>query len=99
MPGRLKRQWQEFRRSRPGHRFQDYHRRRHSQGSHALHILGLLLGVVMMLAGVVLMPAPGPGMLVVVLGAVLVARGSRTAALAFDGLELRLHGLLRRLRR
>ncbi len=95
----LKQDWQDFRQSRPGERFQGYYGRRHESGKGPLGILRLGLGLVLMLVGLVLMPAPGPGMVVVALGAVMVARESLWAARSFDAMELRLRALLRRLRR
>ncbi|PPE72126.1 hypothetical protein C3942_19700 [Solimonas fluminis] len=95
---RLKSSWREFRRGKPGRRFQDWHEHRHGRGGAFLGACRLVLGLVLMLAGVVLMPAPGPGMAVVGLAAVLVARESRTAARVFDAIELRLRALLRRIR-
>jgi hypothetical protein len=94
----LKQQWREFRREKPGRRFQAYYERRHGQGNVLLCACRLLLGLVLLMAGLVLMPAPGPGMAVVAVAAVMVARESRTAARAFDAIELRLRALLRRIR-
>jgi len=94
----LKQPWSEFRRGRPGRRFQDWHERRRGRSSAFLGACRLVLGLALMLAGLVLMPAPGPGMAVVVLAAVLVARESRTAARLFDAVELRLRAGLRRIR-
>ena len=45
-----------------------------------------------MAIGAVALPAPGPGILVLALGAGMIARESRVAARALDWIELRLHG-------
>ena len=94
----LKQQWQEFRQGEPGKRFQDYYESRHDQGSAFFSGCRLVLGLVLLLVGLVMMPAPGPGMIVVALAAVMMARESRLAARLFDAIELRLRGLLRRIR-
>ena len=94
----LRQHWQEFRQGEPGKRFQEYYERRHGEGSALLCACRLVLGVALLLVGLVMMPAPGPGMVVVALAAVMVARESRTAARCFDAIELRLRGLLRRIR-
>lgn len=100
MPGWLKDHWNEFRRGKPGRRFQDYYELRHdTRGNVALRVLKLVLGTVLLLIGLVMMPAPGPGTLVVAIGAVLVARESRVAARAFDAIERGLRAALQKLRR
>ena len=45
-----------------------------------------------MAIGAVALPAPGPGILVLALGAGMIARESRVAARVLDWIELRLHG-------
>ncbi|MDM4768885.1 PGPGW domain-containing protein [Solimonas sp. SE-A11] len=94
----LRQHWQKFRQGEPGKRFQDYYERRHGEGSAFLSGCRLVLGLVLLPVGLVMMPAPGPGMIVVALAAVMVARESRTAARLFDATELRLRDLLRRIR-
>jgi hypothetical protein len=98
MVATLKQRWREFRQGKPGKRFQDYHERRHQGGSSLMRALRLGLGVLLLLVGLVLMPAPGPGMVVVAFAAVMVAGESLIAARCFDGIELRVRALLRRIR-
>jgi hypothetical protein len=52
-----------------------------------------------MLAGIVLLPAPGPGMVVVLVGAAMLARESLVVARACDSAEMKVRTWLRRLRR
>ncbi len=94
----LRQHWQEFRQGEPGKRFQDYYERRHDEGNAFFGGCRLVLGLVLLLVGLVMLPAPGPGMVVVALAAVMVARESRLAARLFDTIELRLRDLLRRIR-
>lgn len=87
---RLKQGWQDLKRGRPGCRFQDRHaRRRQAARGMAGRCALVCLGLLVLLAGIVLLPLPGPGMLIVAAGAFLVAEGSHTMAKALDSLELR----------
>jgi hypothetical protein len=52
------------------------------------------VGLAVLAAGIVLLPAPGPGMVVVALGAGIVAQASLVAARALDWCELRLRAVL-----
>ena len=93
---RLKTSWRELRHGKPGRRFRDRYDRRRSHSRHAggrkwSMIVG---GVLIVLAGIVLLPLPGPGMLVVALGALLVAEESLSMARALDWLELKGRRLL-----
>lgn len=88
MSGRLREHWRYLRQGPPGERFLRYHqwrreRSRHPLGRHALLVLGLLLVPL----GVVMMPAPGPGFIVVGLGLCLLASASRRVARSLDRTE------------
>lgn len=88
---RLRRHWQSFREGVPGHRFQDHYHQRQAERRHALwRWLRLGLGFIVMAAGVFFLPAPGPGMLILLVGGRLVAQESLTAARLFDWAEVRL---------
>jgi hypothetical protein len=50
----------------------------------------VLAGLVIVAVGVIALPAPGPGMLIIALGGVLLARESRAVARALDWLEVRI---------
>jgi uncharacterized protein (TIGR02611 family) len=54
---------------------------------------------VVLVGGLIALPAPGPGTLVVIVGLGLLARGLKPAAVALDWLELRLRSVWRRIRR
>jgi uncharacterized protein (TIGR02611 family) len=90
--------WQSFKESEPGHRFQDRYRRRQRQSSGWLDpgtVLNVLAGVVIMAAGLFLVPFPGPGWLVTFLGLGFIAGEFRPVARLLDWIEVRARRLLR----
>ena len=96
---KLKRSWQRFRSDPPGERFQERHHR------HAEHkrwpmqsSLSMILGVLSILFGTLMLVTPGPGLLLIVLGASLVAEESLVAARWMDRMELAIRALLTRWR-
>jgi hypothetical protein len=92
----LKRSWKEFQEQEPGRRFQERYRRRHESGeSGPSRFLFLGVGLVIMAAGAVLMPAPGPGTIVLLFGAALVGQEVRPVARAMDWIEVHVRGLFR----
>lgn len=96
MLDRLKQHWHNFRRPRPGARFRVHYREQaHARSSPLRRYAGAGSGAVLMLAGIALLPAPGPGTLVMIAGAVLLARGSWRAARTFDRVDLGVHRLRR----
>lgn len=95
----MRKSWLELKRGRPGRRFQDRHARgRESARGVAGKCAFVCVGVLILLVGIVLLPLPGPGMVIVALGALVMAEGSRTAAKALDALELRARRLYSTLR-
>lgn len=93
MTAKLKRRWRELRAGEPGRRFQDGYRRRHARSAQRGRRIALLgAGAVLVLAGLFLLPAPGPGTVVLVLGAGLMAEESLAAARVLDWVELRVRG-------
>jgi uncharacterized protein (TIGR02611 family) len=92
----IKQNWHEFRQSEPGHRFQEAHDRRqrkHEGHTDFMKPVLILLGAVLAIGGLVLMPAPGPGMIVVVLGLALIGSVNQTIARLLDKGELRVRAL------
>ena len=99
MIGRLQQGWQELKRGQPGRRFQDrYARRREAVRGVLGKCAFVCLGVLILLAGIVFLPLPGPGMIIMAVGALLMAEGSRTMAKALDALEVRARRLYSSLR-
>lgn len=94
----IKRSWIRFKADPPGKRFQQQFKRRHEVArtppQKALVVGG---GVLLTGVGIVLFFLPGPGVLFVLLGAVLIAQQSLTAARALDWTEIRLRKLLARI--
>ena len=91
---KLKQSWRDFEEDTPGERFQKYYKRRHQFRQSAWRKALLIAGGLLVIAvGVFMLVAPGPGLLVVFLGAVLVAQQSLLAARTLDWLELRLRAL------
>ncbi|MDB5971036.1 MAG: putative transrane protein [Hydrocarboniphaga sp.] len=82
----LKHHWEQFKAHPPGTRFQAQHRRSKTPLARGVRAT---LAIIVTLIGLVLMPAPGPGMLVVAFGLVLLARESMMAARLLDAAELR----------
>lgn len=93
---RLRQAWREFKRSRPGHRFQDlYQRRRRSRHAGAKRALFIVGGLLTVVAGVTSFPVPVvPSELVILTGLAIFAQGSGRAARVLDWVELRLRGPL-----
>lgn len=88
---KLRGTWRRLGDGEPGRRFQD----RYHQGQQAgrgtlrrwLYVGG---GLIVIVAGLFLLPAPGPGFLVLFAGGGLVAQESLLAARALDWIEVRL---------
>ena len=95
----MRKSWQDLKRGQPGRRFQErYARRRQSARGLAGKCAFVCAGALILLLGIVFLPLPGPGMVIVALGALVMAEGSRTAAKALDALELRARRLYSMLR-
>lgn len=92
---KLKQQWIDLTKVKPGRRFQNrYQQRCQRRGSPILKVFYLAIGLALFLLGLVLLPAPGPGLLVLVLAAAMLAEESLLAAKAFDWAEVRLRWFL-----
>jgi uncharacterized membrane protein YbaN (DUF454 family) len=91
---RLKQAWREFKRSRPGCRFQElYQRRQKSRRAGAKRALFIVGGLLIIAGGVISFPVPGiPSELIIVAGLGIFAQGSKRAAQILDWIELRLRG-------
>ena len=87
---KLKRSWSSLKRGRPGSRFQEQYDRQRKAGSSTVgRVLRISAGLITLPLGLFLLPAPGPGFIVVAIGAVLIAREFRFAAQLLDRLEPR----------
>jgi hypothetical protein len=90
----LKKGWRDLRQGQPGRRFsQRYERGR--RGGTARKWLLVTGGALLAVAGIALLPLPGPGLLVIVAGLILIAEESHATARALDWLERKARGLRR----
>ena len=90
--------WRRFKHSEPGHRFQDHHRYQQSHissGSYLRWFFGTVGGLLVVVGGIIAVPGPGPGWLIILLGMGMVAGESLFFARLFDRAEVKLRGLLR----
>jgi hypothetical protein len=81
---------------KPGRRFMARYRHRRRSRNQWLHALTMAGAVALVLLGLILLVTPGPGSLVLILGATLLARQSRRAAMMLDRAELRVRAIFRR---
>jgi uncharacterized protein (TIGR02611 family) len=93
----LKRRWAELRNGRPGRRFQERFERMRARSKHGAlrKAAAMAAGVAIVLAGIVFLPMPGPGIAIIAVGAVLLAERSHATAKALDWLELKLRRVCR----
>jgi hypothetical protein len=85
----LKRNWHELSRDPPGRRFQNRHKKQDGRGSGLSRTLKLTAAIVLLAAGVVLLVIPGPGSVLIVIGAALLAEESKVVARFMDRAEVR----------
>ena len=93
----LKEAWGRFRNAKPGTRFRRQYEENQQERKHRWFRPAMIaLGVVVILVGLVALPAPGPGILIVAAGAALLARESRWIAEKLDGVEVKVRGLVKK---
>jgi uncharacterized protein (TIGR02611 family) len=95
---KIRESWQSFKESEPGQRYKDRYRRRQQSKSGEFDlglVVSVLGGVLIVLGGIVAVPGPGPGWLIVFLGLGLVAGEFRPIARFMDWAEIRLRRLAR----
>ena len=92
---KLKRSWRSLRDAPPGERFTRYYRNHHD-ADRAWWKRALSFGVALLViaVGIVALPAPGPGTLVLALGGALLGRELLPVARALDWVEVRLRRVL-----
>ncbi len=87
-----------FKESKPGHRFQDHYHdhQRSSSGRYRLQvILCIFGGFLLVVGGVIAVPGPGPGWLIILLGLWMLAGELLFLARIMDRVEVRLGKLIR----
>ena len=98
MFARLRQQWQELLKAPPGKRFrQRYEHRARERKTLWTRILWSALAVVIIVAGIVALPLPGPGTIVIAAGLALLAQESLVVARFCDRLELAVRNLVSRM--
>ena len=93
MFARIEQHWREFREPPPGTRFERYYKQRQSARSSWQKTLAIGRAMSIIVLGVVMLPAPGPGSIVVVLGAALIGQEWLWFARVLDRGDLFLHRL------
>ena len=92
----LKQSWRRFKAGLPGRRFQQQFRlRQRFRSGAARKVLFITTGILLLAAGVFLLFVPGPGIITLLIGAVLIAQQSSLAARALDRIEIRLRKFIR----
>ena len=93
----LKDDWQQFRSAKPGRRFiEQFETNQQERASKWIRLALITLGAVVVLIGLVALPAPGPGMLIVTAGLALLARESRWIAERLDVVEVKVRRLVKK---
>jgi hypothetical protein len=89
---RIKQEWRQFVAEPPGSRFEShYERKRSDEAKGAMgRIAWIAAGIFFVLAGIVMLFTPGPGLLAIGFGVTCFARESRRVARSCDRWELRI---------
>lgn len=97
---RLRAAWRPLKDGKPGRRFQDVHESRKAQRrGRPWRFLFIAGGLAIVVVGIVLLPAPGPGWLVIFAGLGLLAQESLLVARALDAVEVRIRRIVSQIRR
>src|SRR5215210_230667 len=95
---RAKENWRRFKQGKPGHRFQDHHhryQRSYRSRSYLRGLFSIIWGLLVVVVGIIAVPAPGPGWLIILLGLGVIAGESLSFARSIDRVEVRLRQLAR----
>ncbi len=98
MVGKLRENWQQFIRSRPGRRFQDRYHRLQQSGRGRFdprRIFYVFGGIAFIFAGLFMVITPGPGWLTIFLGLAFIAGQSLLVARFLDWGEVEVRNLAR----
>jgi hypothetical protein len=96
---KLKQQWCDLKKGRPGHRFQDrYERNKQGRADESAlsRWIQPVMGVVLFAAGVFFCVFPGPGLPLLLVGAMFLAERSRPMARMLDWSEIKVRMIIRR---
>jgi putative transmembrane protein PGPGW len=92
----LKSSWNDLASSPPGKRFQNRYEKKQQDGQSRGRVVKLVAAGLLLAIGIVLLVVPGPGSLVIVLGAALLAEESKRVARGLDEMEVKVRRLFRR---
>ena len=95
---RAKENWRRFKQSEPGRRFQDHHhyyQRGYGRKSYLRVLLRIFWGLLVVVGGIIAVPGPGPGWLIILLGLGVIAGESLFFARSIDRVEVSLRWLVR----
>jgi putative transmembrane protein PGPGW len=96
----LRQDWQVLKAAPPGERFQRlYWHRRQSRRSSLVKVGMIALGLLLAIAGLIMLVTPGPGMVFVLIGSGLLAQESLLVSRATDAAEFRIRPLAARIAR
>lgn len=101
-PVSIKENWRLFKKARPGRRFQERYWRRQKECRGVVSIgkvLNILCGIILLAVGLVLIPAPGPGCIVVLIGLSMLASEFLSLAVLLDKTEPKVRHVYAGLRR
>lgn len=93
----LKSLWKKFRADSPGKRFENLYRRRRNEETgrfSAERIVNAGAGIALIVVGLILIPAPGPGWLIVAVGCGLIGSEFLFAARLLDSAEMKIRSWL-----
>ena len=86
----LKREWAQLKKGQPGSRFQDqFDRNQREKKSNFGRVLRVAAGLILLPVGLFFLAVPGPGLVIIAVGAVLIAREFGFAARLLDAVEVR----------
>jgi len=89
MIGSLKARWHAFVAVPRGQRFEAHHERTHRPDAPGwMRVATLAMGSALLVLGIVMIVLPGPGLLAIIAGGILLAEESSTAARVLDRLDL-----------
>lgn len=87
---RLKKYWASLKDGQPGSRFQEQYEKQQRKRKRPIgRALRIAAGVALMPIGLFFLAVPGPGLLIIGLGAAIIAREFHVAAIFLDWLDLR----------
>ena len=96
MKQKLRDGWEAFKQAPLGQRFQARYENHHAKEGKWFHrAISVLIGVLMLMAGIIMLVTPGPAFIALGLGAILIAEESLMMAKLLDWIDLRGHALWR----